>query len=143
MRSEKNEKNKKNDFLCQARAQKGWTQGELADRLGASKDAVKAWEHGRRSPSLTMRRRLCETFGMTAAQLGLEQNEVQQSPEEEPTADLPGEQDQNRRRMLKRVQTCWVSGVLDHSRAQYQGSLLPVRLRECPSAVVNPWATLA
>jgi transcriptional regulator with XRE-family HTH domain len=51
--------------------------------------------------------------------------------------------DPNRRRMLRRVQTRWINGVLDYSKAWYQGALIPLRLQECSSAVVNPWSTIA
>ena len=133
----------RNNLLCKAREDRGWTQEELAERMRVSKAAIKSWESGRRFPSLALRTRLCEVFEMTAAQLGLEQNSTQYPSQEEAqtVAKLP-EQDPNRRRMLKRVQTRWISGVLDHSLSPYQGMPIHLRLRECPDVVINPWSPL-
>jgi transcriptional regulator with XRE-family HTH domain/DNA polymerase III delta prime subunit len=134
----------RNNLLCKAREDRGWTQEELAERMRVSKATIKSWESGRRFPSLALRARLCEVFEMTAAQLGLEQNSTQQpSQEEAQTVTKLPEQDPNRRRMLKRVQTRWISGVLDHSLSLYQGTLIRVGLQECPSAIINPWSKVA
>lgn len=133
----------RNNLLSKAREGRGWTQEELAERMRVSTAAIKSWENGRRSPSLVLRARLCEVFEMTAAQLGLEQNSPQQlSQEEVQLAVKRAEQDPNRRRMLKRVRTRWISGVLDHSLSPYQGTPIHLRLRECPDVVINPWAPL-
>ena len=61
---------------------------------------------------------------MTAEELGFVQNGTEQFPqEEEQTVSLPVEPDPNRRSMLKRVRTFWVSGVLDHSLSVYEGGI--------------------
>jgi DNA polymerase III delta prime subunit len=39
---------------------------------------------------------------------------------------------------MRRVDTCWISGVLDHSLSQ--GTLIHLYVREQPDAVFNPWA---
>lgn len=44
------------------RRQKGWTQRELAERLGVSPGAVANWEVGTRTPSLETALRLAALF---------------------------------------------------------------------------------
>ena len=38
--------------LRELREAKGWSQGELASRVGVSQDAIALWERGRREPSM-------------------------------------------------------------------------------------------
>jgi transcriptional regulator with XRE-family HTH domain len=64
----------KNDFLCKARQTRGWTQLDVAEKLDVGVRTVRSWERGDRTPSLQQQLRLCDLFGMTATQLGLEQN---------------------------------------------------------------------
>jgi transcriptional regulator with XRE-family HTH domain len=70
----------KNDFLCNARQTRGWTQSDLAEKLGVGTTTVRSWERGNNSPIPLHRSRLCDLFGMTAAQLGLEQNGTERPP---------------------------------------------------------------
>ena len=44
---------------------------------------------------------------------------------------------QNRLRLLKRVRTTWIEGVLEHS--LHQAALIALRLQEQPDALANPW----
>lgn len=50
-----------------ARAGKGWTQRELAAKLGTDQLAVSRWERGENSPSDSNLMRLCEALGQTVA----------------------------------------------------------------------------
>jgi DNA polymerase III delta prime subunit len=43
----------------------------------------------------------------------------------------------NRERLLKRVRTIWIEGVLEHS--LHQASLIALDLQEQPDALANPW----
>jgi DNA-binding XRE family transcriptional regulator/GTPase SAR1 family protein len=45
--------------------------------------------------------------------------------------------DENRQRMLKRVHSRWITGVLHHS--LYSASLIVLGLQEQPDAIENPW----
>jgi transcriptional regulator with XRE-family HTH domain len=72
----------KNNFLCNARRERGWTQLRLAEQLGVAMTTVRSWESGERSPSLQMRLRLCDLFGTTPAQLGLEPDGARQPLED-------------------------------------------------------------
>lgn len=69
------EKDKKcfnpNRRLRTAREQRGWSQAALAEQLGTTELTVGRWERGERSPQLFYRSKLCELFGMTAEELGL------------------------------------------------------------------------
>lgn len=46
------------------RAERGWSQGELAERLDVSRQSVNAVETGRYDPSLPLAFRIAELFGL-------------------------------------------------------------------------------
>ncbi|MEG8014363.1 helix-turn-helix transcriptional regulator [Sphingomonas sp. 22R3R2A-7] len=46
------------------RAERDWSQGELADRLDVSRQSVNAIETGRYDPSLPLAFRIAELFGL-------------------------------------------------------------------------------
>lgn len=46
------------------RAERGWSQTDLAERLGVSRQSVNAIETGRYDPSLPLAFRIAELFGM-------------------------------------------------------------------------------
>jgi len=60
-----------NDPLRRARHQMGWTQSELAEKVGTTFETVSRWERGIKAPSAYYRRKLCDVFGKTAEDLGL------------------------------------------------------------------------
>ncbi len=61
-----------NDRLRAAREQQGWTQQELADRIGISQSfTISRWESGGVLPRPYYIRRLCDLFSRSAAELGL------------------------------------------------------------------------
>ncbi len=45
------------------RAERGWSQGDLAERLGVSRQTVNALERGRYDPSLPLAFRIARLFG--------------------------------------------------------------------------------
>ncbi len=55
-------------------------------------------------------------------------------PQQAPAAPLQG---QNRLRLLRRVRTFWIEGVLEHS--LHGAALMPLGLQAQPDAVANPW----
>lgn len=61
--------------LKKLRSTKNWSQGELADKLGVSRQSVNAIETGRFDPSLPLAFRLAKLF-----QLPIEQIFFDQSP---------------------------------------------------------------
>lgn len=46
------------------RAERNWTQADLAERLGVSRNAVNSIENGRFDPSLPMAYRFSDLFGL-------------------------------------------------------------------------------
>ena len=59
--------------ICELRTALGWSQVELAKRLGVAKQTVSNWENENIQPSIEMLVRLAKLFGVTADyMLGLE-----------------------------------------------------------------------
>src|SRR5215469_11061707 len=71
-----------NQPLRLARKQRGWTQQEVAERIGAPLALnVMRWERGMTRPSAHYVQRLCQLFEKSAAELGLLADEdSQQEP---------------------------------------------------------------
>ncbi len=53
-----------NNRLRVLRAERDWSQQDLADRLGVSRQSVNAIETGRYDPSLPLAFRIADTFGL-------------------------------------------------------------------------------
>ena len=51
------------------RAERNWTQADLADRLGVSRNAVNSIENGRFDPSLPMAYRFSDVFGLPVEEI--------------------------------------------------------------------------
>jgi putative transcriptional regulator len=51
--------------LRELRAERGWSQQDLADRLGVSRQSVNAIETGRYDPSLPLAFRIAELFALS------------------------------------------------------------------------------
>jgi type I site-specific restriction endonuclease/ribosome-binding protein aMBF1 (putative translation factor) len=62
---------KPNLLLRKEREQRGWTQEELAEKIGVNPITVKRWESGSSLPNVFYRQRLSEVFGKTLDELGL------------------------------------------------------------------------
>ena len=60
-----------NTLLREARLARGWSQEELAERLGTTFVTISRWENGVTTPTLYFRPLLCEVFGKTMTELGL------------------------------------------------------------------------
>ena len=58
-----------NNRLKVLRAERNWSQGDLADRLGVSRQSVNAIETGKYDPSLPLAFRIAELFGLTIEQV--------------------------------------------------------------------------
>jgi len=57
--------------LTEERKHRGWTQQELAERLGTTQHNVSRWESGQTTPGPYFRAKLCALFGKDARELGL------------------------------------------------------------------------
>lgn len=55
--------------LRELRAERGWSQQDLADRLEVSRQSVNAIETGRYDPSLPLAFRIADTFGLTIEEI--------------------------------------------------------------------------
>ena len=55
--------------LPELRADKGWTQADLAERLGVSRQTVISIERGRFDPSLPLAFQIAEVFGQSIEQI--------------------------------------------------------------------------
>lgn len=53
-----------NNRLKALRAERGWSQGDLAERLEVSRQSVNAIETGRYDPSLPLAFKIAELFGL-------------------------------------------------------------------------------
>ncbi len=53
------------------RQDRGWTQFELALKVGVRPQAVYLWEHGRRTPQVPQLRKLGELFGLCSDEIVL------------------------------------------------------------------------
>ena len=138
-----------NDLLRQAREKRGWSQFHLAEELGVEEQTVRSWERGTRFTSPKFRKRLCEVFGMTSEELGLQRpsvtaqsitilhNQSSSAVIDHNTSTSPHPVDKNRGSMLKRVYSTWIEGVLE--RSLYHATLLILELKEQPDALANPW----
>jgi putative transcriptional regulator len=51
------------------RAERNWTQADLADRIGVSRNAVNSIENGRFDPSLPMAYRFSDVFGLPVEEI--------------------------------------------------------------------------
>ncbi|MEO5707038.1 MAG: helix-turn-helix transcriptional regulator [Alteraurantiacibacter sp.] len=54
-----------NNTLRVLRAERQWSQQDLADRLGVSRQSVNAVETGKYDPSLPLAFRIADVFGLT------------------------------------------------------------------------------
>jgi transcriptional regulator with XRE-family HTH domain len=73
--------------LAVARAEKGWTQAQVAEYVEVDVATVSRWEKGGSQPFPRHVKKLCDLFGKTAAELGL----MPLEPEPAPSVDAPVE----------------------------------------------------
>jgi predicted ATPase/transcriptional regulator with XRE-family HTH domain len=82
-----------NRLLRAARKEHGWTQQQVADRIGAPLSLnVSRWENGTAFPSAYYLERLCQLFGKSVRELGLSQLEDETLGEQAPPQAAPLEQ---------------------------------------------------
>jgi transcriptional regulator with XRE-family HTH domain len=80
--------------LSTERLRRHWSQLEVADQIGTTPGNVSRWERGITSPGPYFRTKLCELFGMSAHELGLDWEALDDLPSQDPpasavTASLP------------------------------------------------------
>ena len=57
------------DKIAELRRQRGWSQENLAERLGVTRQSVSKWESGACDPSTTNLIALANLYGLTAEEL--------------------------------------------------------------------------
>src|SRR5215467_1592056 len=71
-----------NRLLRAARKERGWSQQQVADRIGAPLSLnISRWENGTAFPSAYYLEKLCQLFGKTVRELGLSQLESETQDE--------------------------------------------------------------
>ena len=73
--------NKTAELLISLRKRKGWTQNDLAQKLGVSSQAVSKWERGENLPDSMLLLSISKLYGITIENL-LEGNDTKSSSEE-------------------------------------------------------------
>ena len=68
-----------NNRLRELRAERGWSQLELARRLDVSRQSVNAVETGKYDPSLPLAFRIADVFGLPIEQIFLRDQDVSAS----------------------------------------------------------------
>lgn len=58
-----------NNRIRVLRAEKKWSQAELAERVGVSRNSINAIENGRFDPSLPLAFRIANAFGLTVEEV--------------------------------------------------------------------------
>lgn len=69
--SNRKQKHSPNSRLHDAREERGWSQPELAEKIGTNFVAISRWENGTTFPSAYFRKKLCGVFDKTLAELDL------------------------------------------------------------------------
>jgi putative transcriptional regulator len=60
-----------NNRIRVLRAERGWSQAELADRVDVSRNSINAVENGKFDPSLPLAFRIADAFGLTVEEVFL------------------------------------------------------------------------
>lgn len=132
-----------NELLRRARSLKGWSQAKLAEEVGTDPTVVSRWERGVNVPSPYFQNRLSDVLGKTPEELGFVHPLPSPSVGDEqspipiiPMPLAPSFMQRKRRRLLQRVQSSWIDGVLDHS--LHGSDLILLGLQEQPEAIAHP-----
>jgi transcriptional regulator with XRE-family HTH domain len=62
--------------LVEARARNNWNLEQAAERIGCAPNTLDRWELGTMKPAAYYRARLCEVYGITTEELGLEEEKI-------------------------------------------------------------------
>ncbi len=81
--------------LAEARLSRGWSQHEVAERIGTNYVNVSRWERGITKPTPYFRRKLCQLFGKTEQELDLEIQPKEQKGLTEDASYKTGKTDNN------------------------------------------------
>lgn len=120
-----------NRLLRAARKERGWTQQQVADRIGAPLSLnISRWENGMTFPSAYYIERLCQLFGKSISELGLSQIEsetqVERTPQPASVKQMPSSAMYDTRQGVMAEQS-FVSSTSEHLEGAYRADLLTFR----------------
>src|SRR6185312_14526737 len=120
-----------NRLLRAARKERGWTQQQVADRIGAPLPLnISRWENGTAFPSAYYIERLCQLFGKSISELGLSQLEsetqVERTPQPSSVPQVPSSAVYEPRRGVMAEQS-FVSSTSEHLEGAYRADILTFR----------------
>jgi putative transcriptional regulator len=64
------------------RAERRWSQAELAERVGVSRNSINSIENGKFDPSLPLGFRIADVFGLRVEEVFLREGEDTEGPQE-------------------------------------------------------------
>ncbi len=67
-----------NNRIRVLRAEKRWSQAELAERVGVSRNSINSVENGKVDPSLPLAFRIADAFGLTVEEVFLRASDTTQ-----------------------------------------------------------------
>ncbi len=102
--------NQMGEFLAALRKSKGYTQQEVAERLGVSNKTVSSWETGASCPDISMLPVLAELYGVTC-------DEIIRGKRLSPQEAVPEKREKAMERLYRKQRTdlattCWIAGGL-------------------------------
>lgn len=96
------------EFLATQRKIKGYTQQQIADKLGVSNRTLSSWEQGRTYPDILILPMLAEIYGVSVDEILLRGHDAEPSATEE---DKPKNSSYIDARNAHTAHTVWLSGV--------------------------------
>lgn len=95
------------------RKEQGWTQEQLAERVGVSRRTVSRWETGSNLPDLSLLPELADLYGVELRELlDGERKEVQMNKElQETVLKVADYGDEEKRKLAKRMHRLFLSGL--------------------------------
>ena len=71
-----------NNRIRVLRAERRWSQAELAERVGVSRNSINSVENGKFDPSLPLAFRIADAFGLKVEEVFLREGEHAEGPKE-------------------------------------------------------------
>ena len=120
-----------NRLLRAARKERGWTQQQIADRIGAPLSLnISRWENGTAFPSAYYIERLCQLFGKSIRELGLSQLEsdtrVERTPQPASVKQMTSSSRYETRQGVMAEQR-FIASTSEHLEGAYRADLLTFR----------------
>src|SRR5205085_6988022 len=120
-----------NRLLRAARKERGWTQQQVADRIGAPLSLnISRWENGTAFPSAYYIERLCQLFGKSIRELGLSQldgeTQVEPTPQPASVKQMPSS-DVNETGQEAMAEQSFIASTSEHSEGVYRADFLAFR----------------